>query len=1456
MQKLLSRQARSTRKPQANTPWRICRFELMEPRQMLSADISPIHIGAVYLEDGSGLDQDTADQIEITYLGGAADTQLSQVTIRTDKDGDGLTGGDPFCDTAAGGLGAYAPMDLEIVESNGFTVVNVDYADGGTEITFTFSGFDAGERLVFSLDFDEWQGETANAVVEGWEFQGSILSATFTSDHYYTAQAEGRFYDAYDPALAASGLSLPPDSYSPPSPTSLPIYTAGAFASTEQEPLPNSIAGTVFEDLDYDNVRDSGEPGIGGATLTLYDLDDPSFIQTTLTTSAGTYFFGNLAPGNYRVVETQPAGYQSIGAKVGTVDGATRGTVESVDGITGIVLIAGEDSIRNDFAEARPTRLSGHVFHDANDNGLFDAGETGIPNVQVTVTRTLGANATIPLLLPSSYTGGTAFTDANGYWSVSGLLAGEYHAIEQQPTGYFDGKEHVGTAGGTSTVNDRFDGVVLAAGQQGENYDFGELLPGSISGKVYVDENADGVYQTGEELLSGVTIRLTDANGSVTTTQTDAAGEYLFDGLQPGVYQVTETQPTGYYDGADNLGSIGGRHVEPDTFTQIALPSGIDAVRYDFGELRGANLSGYVYADDDDDALFDTGESGIPNTVVRLFDATGSLVAQTQTDASGYYHFDNLKPGNYTVRETQPSGYKDGKDAVGTVGGTLGNDVLSDIPLAPGANARQYNFGELKPVALSGHVFVDLDDDGIRDAAEAGIPDTVVKLLDQFGNTIAQTKTDTGGYYEFTDLEPGLYGLQEMQPGGYKDGKDSLGSAGGVLSNDRVLQIPLAPGDAGVDYDFGELLPASIQGRVHADTGMPNQTYDPGEPLLGGVTIYLLNASGQRIKSTTTDAMGEYSFENLDPGTYGVEEIQPVDYLQGGAKAGSEGGTVNGDFITQATLGPGVDGVHYDFFEIVPAQISGYVFQDGPAIRLGYRQEEIAPHLVRDGKYTRDDTPIAGVTLRLCNRSGMPILDRSGNPITTVTDKNGYYEFTGLKPGRYTVLQSQPEGYRDSIDTPGTLGGLAINANMDLSALKSSALTPGLGQVSPLAELLIDPLNDAILAIDLTAGASAEQNNFSEVRYQRDPWNPPYDRPDPEIRYQPRHVPLGSSPGPASPPLPYTPRSDLGPIYGGGGVYAHTWQLSVINAGTPRKDAGWGNVGFVAANDDFDPNYWSGRDMHSGHWRLYNGNHELAEMFRLGFEDAIPVTGDFNGDGKTEVGIFRDGFWFIDLNGNGIWDEGDLWAKLGKEGDQPVTGDWDGDGKTDIGVYGPSRDGDFLAISEEPGIPDRENPNLGRYKNLPPDMHVATEDRRIMKRGAHGKFREDVVDHVFRFGKYQDHAVAGDWNGDGVATIGIFRDGYWFLDMDGNGAWGTNVDRFIEFGDKGDLPVVGDWNGDGIDDIGIYRNGHWVLDADGNCQRDAQDKVFEMGGEGDIPVSGDWDGDGTDEVGLYQDKAA
>jgi hypothetical protein len=152
-------------------------------------------------------------------------------------------------------------------------------------------------------------------------------------------------------------------------------------------------------------------------------------------------------------------------------------------------------------------------------------------------------------------------------------------------------------------------------------------------------------------------------------------------------------------------------------------------------------------------------------------------------------------------------------------------------------------------------------------------------------------------------------------------------------------------------------------------------------------------------------------------------------------------------------------------------------------------------------------------------------------------------------------------------------------------------------------------------------------------------------------------------------------------------------------------------------------------------------------------------------------------------------------------------------------------------------------------KNLPPQEEDAPLRRRMVKLSVQGSLRADLIDHVFNFGVTGDHPVAGDWAGNGVDCIGVFRNGEWHLDLDGDGLF-TKVDRYADFGRKGDIPIAGDWNRDGIDELGVYRNGEWILDSNRNYRIDAEDIRMQLGEEGDQPVAGDWNGDGRDQIGL------
>ena len=79
---------------------------------------------------------------------------------------------------------------------------------------------------------------------------------------------------------------------------------------------------------------------------------------------------------------------------------------------------------------------------------------------------------------------------------------------------------------------------------------------------------------------------------------------------------------------------------------------------------------------------------------------------------------------------------------------------------------------------------------------------------------------------------------------------------------------------------------------------------------------------------------------------------------------------------------------------------------------------------------------------------------------------------------------------------------------------------------------------------------------------------------------------------------------------------------------------------------------------------------------------------------------------------------------------------------------------------------------------------------------------------------------------------------------------GCVVDQCAVFGLAGDIAVAGDWNGDGRDAIGVFRNGHWSLDSNGNYSWDgpATDADFDWGASDHDPVAGDWNNDGVDEV--------
>ena len=103
--------------------------------------------------------------------------------------------------------------------------------------------------------------------------------------------------------------------------------------------------------------------------------------------------------------------------------------------------------------------------------------------------------------------------------------------------------------------------------------------------------------------------------------------------------------------------------------------------------------------------------------------------------------------------------------------------------------------------------------------------------------------------------------------------------------------------------------------------------------------------------------------------------------------------------------------------------------------------------------------------------------------------------------------------------------------------------------------------------------------------------------------------------------------------------------------------------------------------------------------------------------------------------------------------------------------------------------------------------------------------------------------------------IGIYKDGIWYLDRNGNGGTGASADKAYGFGATGWTPVVGKWTADGISKIGIYNAGNWYVDSNGDGQfiPSTGDKYLPYGAPGWTHLVGDWNGDGKSEIGIYKD---
>ena len=518
-----------------------------------------------------------------------------------------------------------------------------------------------------------------------------------------------------------------------------------------------TVAGTVWNDVNGDGVRAPEDGGIPGWTVfvdlnsnKIFDPTEPS----TVTDAGGAYTITDLAPGQYKVREILPAGWEA------TLGHDPANTVDVTAGATAV-------SDFGNFNNASIGAVAGTVWNDVNADGLRAPGDPGLGGW--TVFLDLNSSGALDPTEPSTV------TDAAGAYSFPSVVVGIYRVAEILQDGWSPSPGHPTSV----TVNVVNEGNARA--------DFANFTPtlGAVSGRAWNDANGDGTVNAGEPGLTGWTLFIDqDGDGALTAGEpsalTDAAGNYTLSGIAVGSTVVRIAPQVGWSPTAPGTGM---------QLVVVENASVVTGVNFGAKQRTDGAISGTVFSDTNRNSARDTGERGLAGITVFLDTndngtpdagepATVTLADLFYTpaiDETGTYAFTHLATGTYHVREVLPAVLSATPDAA----------QVNTFDLAPGEDRRNVNFADVfRPNEIHGMVFDDANKNSVRDAGESGIPGVTV-YLDLNRNNLLEsseprTATAADGSYSFlTDLAPGSYVVRELRHSGREHSYPT--TTGGIL---------------------------------------------------------------------------------------------------------------------------------------------------------------------------------------------------------------------------------------------------------------------------------------------------------------------------------------------------------------------------------------------------------------------------------------------------------------------------------------------------------------------------------------------------------------------------------------------------------------------------------------------------------------------------------------------------
>jgi len=590
----------------------------------------------------------------------------------------------------------------------------------------------------------------------------------------------------------------------------------GTVANTASVSPP---VNTVDPDLGNNDDTDSNALLTGILTGTVYlDVDgNATYVATEglenitvlITTSVG-YVFTTTTDADGLYTVTVPAGDTIVDI---TESELPTGAVQiEGDDPTTVTVPAGASAGTVDGYEQQG-QVTGHLYQDINGNGNQEGAEPDLGAVSVVITDTFGVTQTVA-------------TDANGNYTATVPIGDEptvADVIEATlPTG------SVQSAGEDPTTATAVAGTNVDIGTDGYQQQ------GLVDGTIYMDENGDGAYTDGVDTpLVAVTVIVTDSVGNRHTIDTNAAG--YFSQIVPAGTTTVDVDDTAL--DPDIVLTAGSS--DPDSESVDGGGSWTD----DTGYVLLATIGDYIWLDRNGDGLQDESEPGLAGVDVALTDANGSTTNAT-TGPNGYYTFDDLRPGTFTVTvvvATLPAAVTQTFDPDGTV------DHQHTVTIASDGQYEDADFGYQGSASIGDLLWLDSNGDASL-AGEAGLSGVALTVTFASGWEITTT-TASDGSYDVDGLIGGLYTITVDSA--------TLPTGARLTTENQPLTVTLGSSQ---DYnlaDFGYQRQAEVAGHLFEDTD-GNGVQNGSEPNLSGVSVVITDSLGLT-QTVATDINGNYT---------------------------------------------------------------------------------------------------------------------------------------------------------------------------------------------------------------------------------------------------------------------------------------------------------------------------------------------------------------------------------------------------------------------------------------------------------------------------------------------------------------------------------------------------------------------------------------------------------------------